>query len=568
MHHTLTEQEITLLSAYHDGEVTPAERIEVERLLERSSEANAWLRDMNSVHTLSVGAAVVPGSAVLSGKLSGAAIVAASGTSGAGGAFMHVMRSPLGIAGTAAVLVAGAIVAFNPFGGREIDSDHVRPSATVASTIDDNAAESRPTTMAAEAAVVPPMTPAALVDFALTGALPIDEERTQFLCFDESDAAAHDRHTAREIESGLASLEHSAKRSLDSLSELIAGSVVKLENGGYGVRDDVPELQAAVISRLEGAGLSTKAKSELAAARNRAEQNGRRLGTALDEEMRRMQNELAVGNDEPYVLFDMTGIDEGTPNRTQYRSIFSMLGERTQVVVVDPGSIRMVEPSVRLTSLRPAPAPSAPVEPAARKKVRRDDDVLGMNTKKTLADDVNIRPKDTEAENGLVQTQENGLTLPTPKATKPFLQRVTITLSAPGDVQLVVSDDIDTTFESQQIQPGVLYVIGPEIDEMTGKLNREVEKVINDRSRSSRDRAREIIRLQSEYEQQLLRLINGPFMKRDNSDGQLDPKPQDADSTKEAHDEEEAACLPAPADKRVLQKETTCISTGDCSEVS
>lgn len=123
---SLTDHHIRLLSAYSDGEATPAEARETEALLGSSSEARAWLRDAGTLRSVSRRASdealrrlnqTLP--------LTGEAIVAAAGRRGGGLWRSGVMRGPLA-AGAFGVLALGALlVGEYAFDGRDISAHDI-----------------------------------------------------------------------------------------------------------------------------------------------------------------------------------------------------------------------------------------------------------------------------------------------------------------------------------------------------------------------------------------------------------------------------------------------------------
>ena len=485
MRYILTEQEIALLSAYHDGEVTAAETAEVQRLLERTPEAQAWLRDAKSVHTLSAGAITATTIGISSSsKLSGSAIVAAASKKGSGG-FFSAMQSPLSMAGVAAVLVAGAIVAFNPFQG---NSNSAEQDAAI--PVAEEPVQTAPTVSAIPVSylatldtsdlMVPPITAHDLVNFALEGVIPINDERTQFVGMGSDSKSDTEPSLARSIESRLGSLDKSGIKTLDSLAELLRSSVVKVQENSCAASSDIADIRLSVIQKLEETSLPRTVRRSLAVAKNNAEQEGRELSSALENEMEKMKDALLKGGNKPYVLIQTeTRVENPTGDREQLM-VLEIIGSRTQVIALNPESIRITNPNLNI-------APRRQIAHVAK-------------TSTEIAKSIKPVPEVTK-----LTSETNSWEV---YAKQPFMQLVTINLISNSSIRVVVCDEIDTTWESPTFQQDVIYAIGPQIDSLTNILNKRINGIANDRMQSPEERARQILDEQEKYERQLQEMID------------------------------------------------------------
>ncbi len=491
MRYTLTEQDIALLSAYHDGEVTAVERAEVQRLLERTPDAQKWLRDAKSVQTLSVGAITAATMGISSSsKLSGHSIVTAAAKKGPGG-FFSAVQSPLGMAGVAAVLVAGAILAFNPFQSSSSISEQDAGASVTEERLQDQAAPtvsaipaSYLATLDTSALMVPPITVHDLVHFALQGVIPINDERTQFVGMGSDLESDVEPSLARSIESHLGSLDKSGIKSLDSLAELLRSSVVKVQEHSCAASSDIPDIRLSVIQKLEEtSSLPKTARRSLAVAKNNAQQEDRKLTSALENEMEKMKDALIKGGNKPYVLIETeTRVENPTGDRKQ-ATVLEIIGSRTQVIALNPESIRITNPNLNI-----AP-PKQIAQVTSRNKVNRSGSAASEDASPP-----------TEPQSGTSSWEIY--------ASQPFMQLVTINLISNSSIQVVVCNEIDTTWESPTFQQEVIYAIGPQIDSLTDILNMRINNIAKDRSQSPEERARKILDEQEKYERRLQEMID------------------------------------------------------------
>lgn len=503
MRYTLTEQEIALLSAYHDGEVTAAERAEVQRLLERTPEAQAWLRDAKSVQTLSVGAITAATMGMSSSsKLSGQAIVAAAAKRGPGG-FFSAMQSPLGMAGVAAVLVAGAILAFKPFQNTSSISEQ-ETSISVAEertqTQEEPTVSAIPAsylaTLDTSALMVPPITAHDLVHFALQGVIPINDERTQFVGMDSDSDSDIEPSLARSIESRLGLLDKSGIKTLDSLAKLLRSSVVKVQENSCAASSDIPDIRLSVIQKLEEtSSLPKTARRSLAVAKSNAQQEDRKMASALESEMQKMKEALIKGGNKPYVLIETeTHVENPTGDRKQ-ATVLGIIGPRTEVIVLNRESIRITNPNLNI-----AP-PKRIVQSTSPKKPPHSQPLASVDDQSAIESGSDVSSWELYAN-------------------QPFMQLVTINLISNSSIQVVVCDEIDTTWESPTFQQEVIYAIGPQIDSLTDILNMRINNIAKDRSQSPEERARKILDEQEKYERRLQEMIDRINREDENKDAE------------------------------------------------
>lgn len=536
MSYTLSEQDKSLLSAFHDGETTASEAAEARHLLERSPEARAWLRDARSVRTMSVEASHRTPLPSTSAKLTGP-VIAAAAQKGivSGGGFFAAARSPLGLAGaTAVVLIAGAA-----FMLQQLKDDPAR------GTHDDligAVAGAGPHATGGPAAVpvldsdplaVPPITAGDLAGFALDGVLPINSERTQFVCMEHMNDPA--TTTIREIEGRFGTLGGEHVRALDSLAELLRGAVVRLQGNAYAVRSDLPELRMAIIGELEEARLTDGARKRLNAAREEARQNGERLRTSLQDEIRAMEATLLRAGEKPYVLIESNRTVERPTGDGKEVSVLTMVGPRSRMISLNSHGLTIAEPNPSLALAYASTTPS-------RKNNRVSAGTGAPVSERTAETTARGEASDWRA-----------------MAVEPFMQSVTINLIAGSGMTIVVSDDSDTTFWSSTLFLGDdIYRIGSKIDDWTQLMNLRIGRIAIDRSEPAKVRAWRILNVRNQYRDQLINLL----------DSLEEPKapstPPDADSSKQDL-LEEAAEADNEANPEKAPLESTCLPWEDCT---
>lgn len=539
MSYTLSEQEKSLLSAFHDGEATATEAAQARQLLERLPEARAWLRDARSVGRMSVEATMRVPLPALSGKLTGTAIVTAATKQGAlsGGGFFAAARSPLGLAGAAAVLIAGAIWTFqelkNPVESHSNTELRV-PSPETTSAIADAAMTDAFPQPDENALMVPPITARDLVGFALEGTLPINAERTQFVGMESG--TAQEPTLAQEIEGGMETLKPLQVRALDSLGKLVRSSMVRLQGRGWAVRSDLPDLRLAVIDQLQKARLSGTARKGLTAACREAQENRTQLLGRLESEISGMEARLLAAGEAPYVLIETNATVENPTGSRNNVAVLKMIGERNRIITLNPQAIRISEPNPSLAFAaeptrkeRPAPAQQKAISPGTE----RD------------------KPSAVSVDTGWEWI-----------AAEPFMQSVTINIFSNEGVSVIISDEVDTTWQSPTLYiRNDIYFLGTRIDTLTDKLNEQISRIVNDRSKSPEVRAWEIMKERREYREQLEELLDSANRVKKDS-----PQFFPNDSLKKRNDPlEEAAEHDGFREERPL--ESTCMPWEDCTGV-
>lgn len=552
MSHTLSDQEKSLLSSFHDGEATPREAAQARQLLERSPEAESWLQDARAVRNMSVESAMRTPLPPLSGKLTGSAIVKAAGAGGAGGgSFFAVARSPFGLAGAAALLLAGAVWTYGEL-KNPAPFESGRQTAIAAATPETNHSQVLATAEIspqpdANPVTIPPITARDLAGFALDGALPINTERTRFVGMGSNQAET--TAAVREIEEGMRELEPLQARALDSLAELLRSSVIRLQGNGLAVRSDLPDLRLAVIERLRDADLSGTARKELNTARRKAQENRAQVLTSLEVGMKRMETGLLAAGETPYVLIESNETIESPAGDRTGRTVVEMIGTRNRVITLNPQAIRITDPNPSLqvslataTPRRNRPAATAEAGASGRAAAVSAGTSTGTGTAETSASGSDWQSV----------------------AAEPFMQSITINLFSSTGMSVVISDEADTTWQWETLYiRSDIYPLSARINALTERLNQQMNRIANDRTKPPEVRAWEMVRKQNIYTRQLRQLLDSA-----NGSVQQDvPNPIPSDSAKKKADDilKDAAEHDALPDREPL--ESTCMPWEDCTGV-
>ncbi len=257
MTYKLSQIERTLLSAYLDGEVSPAERLRVEQLLKSSEQARQYLRDLHAVDHLAAAATAVSGggaisSAAVSAKLTGSAIQAMARRTAVSKVAGLSSWGVAGLAGVAATVVVGVALSVRPSAPmKTVTGDRIEPQAkseiSAVPTID----------LDSTRLLVPPMTTADLYAFAVHGTLPLDAKRKRFITLDtKGDDSLQVKVHAKmpeEMESALADIEPAMVQLLDSIQLVIRTSLLQSADGEIALRSDIPQMRLQAIRSLERA---------------------------------------------------------------------------------------------------------------------------------------------------------------------------------------------------------------------------------------------------------------------------------------------------------------------------
>jgi hypothetical protein len=248
MRYKISDIDRTLLSAYMDGELAPAETARAETLLASSEEARNYLRELRAVDNLSgqvlaaSAATVVAGAplaASFAAKLTGSAITAAAERAVVAKAVTLGSWGLAAVVGVAATVAVGAALVLqtpkgllNPRQGKV--AAHVAPQiAQPVSNLDTNNL------------IVPPMTAADMLAFAVHGMLPIDAKRNRFITLaskgaDSLSVKVH-HEGPRDIEQNVASIDLRERNVLDSIQRVIRTSLI-YSNQGLAIRSDIARL--------------------------------------------------------------------------------------------------------------------------------------------------------------------------------------------------------------------------------------------------------------------------------------------------------------------------------------
>ncbi len=246
----LSDHERTLLSAFLDGEVSAMERRTAEELLSGSEEARAYLREIRAVNNLSVEAfppLLADAVGTLGSSFSGSGIsTAAQKTSMLNGLF----SSTWGVAGVAAS--AAAIVAAVSLSGDQPRTGNPTASKPVA-VHEQNTPSTAP--FDTSHLIVPAMTPAELVGFAVQGTLPIDAGRDRFLTVrtkgEDSFAINVRNGVPVEVREPFQGITLGSSSGLDTVQRAIRSSVKALKDGGIALRRDFMWQRHRLIDYLQ-----------------------------------------------------------------------------------------------------------------------------------------------------------------------------------------------------------------------------------------------------------------------------------------------------------------------------
>lgn len=284
----LSDNERTLLSAYLDGEVSPAEQGKAEALLAGSKEARTYLHEIRTVNNLSVAAFPPPivGGAIagsIAAKISGSAIsTAAQHTS----LLKALLSGPWGLAGaavTAATIVTAVSLSINP--GQVKTTGHGVPVASPPAIVR-NATVAEAPISDTNGTMVPTMTPPELVRFAVEGTLPLDYQRDHYLTIQpngtDSFVVNVGRGTQTALDASLGEISSGSLAGLDTVQRAIRSTVKAMKNGTIGIRNDFLAQRCRLIDSLENRRLALPdpLHAPLRTARRRLE-GSRALATAV-----------------------------------------------------------------------------------------------------------------------------------------------------------------------------------------------------------------------------------------------------------------------------------------------
>ena len=352
----LTDTERTLLSAYRDGELSAQERAEADRLLASSPEAREYLIDLRSLARFS--AAAFPTSdaagAAFGTKLTSGAIQTAARSAGRaslGGRWLMT-----GIAGAAAVVVAVVSLSIGDADAPAASSTRSSAPSTAPRTTHANA-QNTLLSVDASSLLVPAITHADLIDFAVSGCLPIDASRDRYVTVrQQSGQIAIKMHDApSNLGRSLGGIRLDAVPGLDSLGRAIRTSLLQSDGNGLAVNVDLPSLRLGVIEALQ------EAADELPMSAARQE---------LDREYLRLSNELKQSrldwrrerdNGVRYVVVAGTDLQKAVDRHEDVTYTFAPNDRRVQTLVLSGSDRGSLDALVRMPLLT-----AAPVEPRTR----------------------------------------------------------------------------------------------------------------------------------------------------------------------------------------------------------
>ncbi len=261
--HSLTDNQRTLLSAYHDGELSGTEQTLVEDLLASSQDARAYLDDLQAVNRLSLDAFPAVTStgefsgATVSTKLSAEAIKTAAEKAALAKGTVTGSWAVTGLVSVTAAVVTGAVLLFS--GGPSTDNGSISDPLPLTSPAPANAVPElagtivSPPVLDSSNLMVPPMTPDDLVRFAVNGILPIGAERTHYITVDETDNESNPQQleTAESLPTPLFGFDFAGQFTFDSLQSILRTSLLQYSEEDIAVRSDLPELRMQLIDQLQ-----------------------------------------------------------------------------------------------------------------------------------------------------------------------------------------------------------------------------------------------------------------------------------------------------------------------------
>jgi hypothetical protein len=255
MQQRLTDIERTLLSAYFDGELSGVDMQRAEELLARSQAAQAYVRDLRNLNSLS--AVAFPATAVTTAagtsaaaKLSSSAIRAAAQNAAATKGLLAGGWGMAGMATAAVAVVAVAVMTLMP------SSEPTQPTHELnrpATPLEQMAMHTSSMALDTASLIVPPMTSDELVSFAMNGTLPLDEKRQRYICIADTAAAAPALHTELPamLRQELGTLDPAALKGLDSIKGVVRTSLLNYSDDRIAIRNDMGVLRLSVLQHIE-----------------------------------------------------------------------------------------------------------------------------------------------------------------------------------------------------------------------------------------------------------------------------------------------------------------------------
>jgi hypothetical protein len=304
----LTDNERTLLSAHRDGELAGADAARAERLLESSAEAREYVRDLRSLTEFSQAAfpaapAIGVGAGIgIAGKLTSGAIQTAARTTAKSGAGLT-----WGLVGLAAAAVTTVAILTSTLGGGET------PATPVSTQIADR---NRPVDihpasldMSSSAVMVPAITSEELIDFAVSGRLPIDSSRRCYVSVaPQKGALAINVHgAAGTVPPRLSGLDLRAVPGIDSIERAIRTSLLQSEGNGLAVSYDLPSLRLRVLEELQE--VADELPEEIRRTMDGTRADLEREYQRLSSELRHSQLDTRRGSDAPVRYAVIAGTD-------------------------------------------------------------------------------------------------------------------------------------------------------------------------------------------------------------------------------------------------------------------
>jgi hypothetical protein len=369
MQQRLPDIERTLLSAYIDGELSASERQDVERLLESSDGARAYLRELRADNIAAgeafpaLPAGIASAGAMGSGKLTAAAIRSAAMKGTIGNGSLSGIWSMSGLATAAALVVAGFNYLSMPAGSPITEPIAPAPQITRVAP-----APVRPLPVLdvdTSSFIIPAMTRSELIDFAVQGTLPIDEKRNCFITVTQNsdDALAVSVHPAADVSHAriVDDIVNAGTHRLDSVHQIVRTALIPYAKNSIAVRSDLPMLRLQVLEELAESAerIPPQVRKELERVRIELRDAGREAEHAREVLLSSRGGIDAGGGAGTtravlYIPIESEGMRRFTSSQwTQAPTpeTFTLIYNRCQVVGVDPGLLEAASNAAYATAM-------------------------------------------------------------------------------------------------------------------------------------------------------------------------------------------------------------------------
>jgi hypothetical protein len=359
----LTDNERSLLSAYRDGEVSGGEKAQAERLLEASQEAREYLHDLRSLNQISNAVfPAVSASAVgvgMGSKLTSSAIQSAA--HGATHTGASIGWGWIGLAAAAATTVAVLTATLG-----DDDASSAPRAAVSAPTVGVTPAGLE---VDSSALLVPAITNQELIDFAMTGQLPIDSSRECYLTVaPKQGELAIEVHTApKSVSAELQRIDLGAVPGIDSIERAIRTSLLQSSGKGIAVRADLPTLRLRVLAELEESDdLPADVRRAMSSTRVELEREYQRMSGELRSSRLSARRDRDASGQTRYLVIAGTDLQKSASAPGSPAALtFSIDDDRIQTIDVSKSELRdlaaRVEAPRTIDAQRPVETPRSAV---------------------------------------------------------------------------------------------------------------------------------------------------------------------------------------------------------------